>query len=243
MDYFVSNDRYETAASPAHYSERLFTLSNLPTLAYYYRPALPNPLKRRAAFGLSDADHLYICPQNLFKLHPDMDALIAGILRCDQRGRLIVIEGRVLHWTELLRARWARTLGDVLARVVFLPRQDSADYVNLIALSDVMLDTVHFNGMNTSLEALSVGTPVVTWPGEFQRGRHTQAMYAAMGMSDCIAHDADGYIDIAVRLAVDTEHGSATRQEIVHRNGVLFENPEVVREFERFFREAVAAAT
>jgi protein O-GlcNAc transferase len=241
MDFFVSNDLYETPGSPAHYSERLFMLSNLPTLAYYYRPTLPQPPKRRADFGLAGADHLYLCPQNLFKFHPDMDALIADILRRDARGRLVVIEGRVPHWTELLRARWARAFPDVLARVVFLPRQDSADYVNLIALSDVMLDTVHFNGMNTSLEALSVGTPVVTWPGEFQRGRHTQAMYARMGMRECIARDAAHYVDIAVRLATDAEHGAATRREILRRNGVLYENSDVVREFERFFRETLAA--
>ena len=217
-------------------------LSGLPTLAYYYRPPLPEPRRRRADFGLADADHLYICPQNLFKFHPDMDALIAGILRRDERGKLVVIEGRVARWTDLLRQRWERALPDVLARIVFLPRQGSADYVNLIAVSDVMLDTVHFNGMNTSLEALSVGTPVVTWPGEFQRGRHTQAMYAAMGMSDCVARDAAEYVDIAVRLATDADYGAAIRQEILQRNDVLFENAAVVREFERFFRAAIEAA-
>jgi hypothetical protein len=40
-----------------------------------------------------------------------------------------------------------------------------------------MLDTLHFNGMNSSLEALAVGLPVVTLPTQLQRGRHTRAMY------------------------------------------------------------------
>src|SRR4029077_1127234 len=128
-------------------------------------------------FGLSEDDHIYICPQNLFKFHPDMDALIAGVLRRDARGRLVVVEGRVGHWTELMRTRWQAAMPDVIDRVVFLPRQRPRDYINLIALADVMLDTVHFNGMNTSLEAMSAGTPVVTLPGQFQRSRHTQAMY------------------------------------------------------------------
>jgi predicted O-linked N-acetylglucosamine transferase (SPINDLY family) len=52
----------------------------------------------------------------------------------------------------------------------------SAEFVELIAVSDVMLDTLHFNGMNTSLEALAVGTPVVTLPGALQRGRRTTGM-------------------------------------------------------------------
>jgi protein O-GlcNAc transferase len=242
MDYFVSNDLYETGAAAGHYSEELFLLHDLGSLAYYYRPTLPQPPKARAAFGLDDDDHLYLCPQNLFKFHPDMDSLIAQILRRDIRGKVVVIEGRIDHWTELMRRRWNAVMPDVAARIVFLPRQNSADYLNVIALADVMLDTVHFNGMNTSLEAFAVGTPVVTSPGEFQRGRHTQAMYRKMGFTECVATDAARYVEIAVRLGTDPAYRETVRQEIMRRNGVLFEDARVAREFERFFRTSVAQA-
>ena len=238
MDYFVSSDLYESQAAQAHYSENLFLLHDLPSLAYYYRPTLPQLMKTRADFGLADGDRLYLCPQNLFKFHPDMDELIAGILRADPGGRLIVIEGRIGSWTDRIRRRWAASMPDAEKRIVFLPRQGSADYVNLIALADVMLDTVHFNGMNTSLEALSVGTPVVTLPGEFQRGRHTQAMYRKMGMTECIATDAANYVDVAVRLGTDRAYRRQIHDKILARNDVLFEDMQIVREFERFFREA-----
>lgn len=238
IDYFVSNDLYETPASQHHYSERLFLLHNLASLACYTRPELPAQPKSRADFGFSSQDHLYICPQNLFKFHPDMDDLIAGILRRDERGKLLMVAGRVEEWTALLKRRWAAFMPDVLNRIIFLPRMNGQDYVNLIAIGDVMLDTVHFNGMNTSLEALAVGTPVVTWPGVFQRGRHTQAMYRKMGVTDCIADCAESYVDLAVRLGTNAQYRSAVRERILERNGALFEDVEVVREFERFFREA-----
>ncbi len=240
MDYFVSNDLYEGPEAAGHYSERLVLLRDLGTLAFYYRPELPQPMKSRADFGLAAGDHLYICPQNLFKFHPDMDDLIAAILRRDVHGRLVVIEGRIGHWTDLIRARWQAAMPDVVDRIDFLPRQNPRDYVNLIAVADVMLDTVHFNGMNTSLEALAVGTPVVTLPGEFQRGRHTQAMYRKMGLPDCIAADPEQYAAIATRLGMDSDFRTAIRQEILERNAVLFEDIRVVREFERFFLEASA---
>lgn len=240
VDWFVSNDLYELPGAQAHYSERLFLLRDLGTLAYYYRPEQPQRPKARAAFGLSETDRVYLCPQNLFKFHPDMDALIAGILRRDTGGRLVLIEGRIPSWTSLLRGRFAASMPDVPQRIVFLPRMSATDYVNLIALADVMLDTRHFNGMNTSLEALSQGTPVVTWPGEFQRGRHTQAMYRKMGLADCVVGSAEEYVERAVRLAGDAPYRRGIRREILDRNGVLFEDARVVREFERFFREAVA---
>ncbi len=239
MDYFVSSDLYETQAAQTHYSETLFLLRDLGSLAYYYRPPALQQGRPRASFGLAAADHLYICPQNLFKFHPDMDALIAGILRRDPDGKLVVIEGRIETWTGLLRRRWAAVMPDVLDRIVFLPRQASPDYVNLIGLADVMLDTMHFNGMNTSLEAFSVGTPVVTLPGEFQRGRHTQAMYRKMGITECVAVDAAHYVEIAVSLGSDHAYRQTVHQQIMLRNGVLFEDMEVVRQFESFFREAL----
>lgn len=240
IDYFISNDLYETPGAQAHYSERLYLLHNLGSLAYYYRPEQALPQKNRSHFGLSDDEHLYVCPQNLFKFHPDMDELIAGILRRDARGKLVLISGRIDHWTDLLKRRWRESAPDVMNRITFLPRMDSLDYVNLIAVSDVMLDTLHFNGMNTSLDAFAVGTPIVTWPRALQRGRHTQAMYQKMGLTECIVDNAQAYIDQAVRLANDAGYRTAMKGEILKRNSALFEDIRVVREFERFFQETAS---
>ncbi|HTR59948.1 MAG TPA: tetratricopeptide repeat protein, partial [Casimicrobiaceae bacterium] len=219
IDYYVSADMYETPGSEEHYSERLFLLRDVGNIAYYYPPERAEPRKRRSDFGLSDEDHLYVCPQNLFKLHPDMDELIAGILRRDRLGRVVMIEGRIERWSELLKRRWAASMPEVMDRIVFLSRLDSQDFVDLIEASDVMLDTRHFNGYNTSLEAFAAGTPVVTWPGEFQRGRHTQAMYRKMGVTRCIVNDAREYVDVAVRAGTDRAYRAALRDEILERKG------------------------
>ena len=242
VDWFVSNDLYETAAAQPHYSEQLFLLHDLGSLAYYYKPALPPAAKTRAAFGLAEDRPLYLCPQNLFKVHPDMDDLIAGILRRDPCGVVVLVEGRVRNWTQLLRRRWQSTMADVQARIVFVPRMRDDDFLNLVALADVMLDTVHFNGMNTSLEAFAVGTPVVTLPGAFQRGRHTQAMYRKMGLDDLVAGDAQAYVESSVRLANDAGWRQAVSARIRAGSDVLFEDAAVVREFERFFRAALQRA-
>ena len=237
MDWFISNDLYEPEGAPEHYSERLFLLRDLGTLAYYYRPPAP-PRKRREDFGLPSQGALYLCPQTLFKLHPDMDALIAGILRADGGGRVVLIEGESSHWRAQLRARLTKAAPDIAERVLFLPRQKGSDFTALVACADVMLDTVHFNGMNTSLEAFAVGTPVVTLPGELQRARHTPGMYRKMGWLDCVAADAEDYVRIAVALGTEADRREQARRAIGERSAVLFEDARAVREFERFFREA-----
>jgi predicted O-linked N-acetylglucosamine transferase (SPINDLY family) len=101
-----------------------------------------------------------------------------------------------------------------------------------------MLDTVHFNGMNTSLEAFAIGTPVVTLPTDLQRGRHTAGMYRKMGLTQCVAKDAEDYVRIALSIATDRERRRQISNEILQRNYVLFEDMRAVREFERFFRES-----
>jgi predicted O-linked N-acetylglucosamine transferase (SPINDLY family) len=239
MDCFISNDLYETADSPAHYSERLVLLRDLPTCSYYYRPPVPSGLPRRAALGLPEDATIYICPQTLFKFHPDFDALLKGILERDPRGRLVLIQAGISAWNEQLLERFRRTMPEVVDRVLFLPAVPHAQFMQLLASSDVMLDPIHFNGANTSLEGLASGTPVVTLPTGLQRGRHTRAMYLKMGVSDCIAADATDYIDIAVRLGTDPQLRGELRARILARNDALYEDPRVLSEFERFFAGAL----
>jgi len=238
MDYFVSSDLYETAESAAHYSERLVQLHDLPSLAYYYRPERKVPNRTRAQFGLKDNEHVYLCPQTLFKLHPDFDRLIAGILERDGRGRLLLISAHGSEWSMRLAQRFSARIPHVSDRIQFVPALDLDGFLQLLSVVDVVLDTIHFNGMNTSLEAFSVGTPVVTLPGSMQRGRHTQAMYRRMGIEDCVAADEESYIAIAVGLAADPERRGALRERILRRNEVLFEDARVISEFEGFFERA-----
>jgi protein O-GlcNAc transferase len=232
MDYFVSSDLFEPADAAEHYSEKLFLLRGLGTLAYYHRPqASPG---RREDFGLPARANLYLCPQRLFKFHPDFDALLGGILRGDPDGRVVLIEdaGR-----ERLEARLAAALPDVAKRIVFLPRQSGEGFSSLVGACDVMLDTLHFNGMNTSLEAFAAGTPVVTLPTGFQRGRHTAGMYRRMRIDDAVARDGGDYVRIAVSLGREPDRRATLRAKIRERSEALFDDPQVVCEFERFFRE------
>jgi len=242
MDYFISSDLYEPGDAASHYTEKLFLLEDLATLAYYHRPDPPRDVPDREVFGLHESDHVYLCPQTLFKLHPQFDELLLGILTRDPDGVLVLIRGQYEDYTNQIRQRFSRTLKSVLERIVFLDPLPFPRFMQLLAIADVCLDTLHFNGMNSSLEALSVGTPIVTLPGAFQRGRHTQAMYRKMGILECIADDAAQYVDIAVGLGRDKGRAQAVRERILARNGVLYEDRRVVIEFERFFRHAVREA-
>ncbi len=240
MDYFISSGNAEPPGAENHYSERLVLPNRLTT--YYYRPKLPEESPSREKFGLPEDYNLYVCPQTLFKFHPDFDNVLGDILRQDPRGLLVLIEGNYKHWTELLRERFSRTFPDVIDRVKFLPRMSPGDFLSLQKTANAILDTPHFGGGSSSLESFACGMPIVTWPGEFMRDRLTLALYKQMGVMDCVANNAQSYLKIAYRLANDKIWRDEIREKIKANADVLYKDIEAVRELECFFETAVDEA-
>ncbi len=185
MTHFVSSRLMEGDGAQDHYSERLILKDSM--LIYYYRPEISGKRKSRGDFGFSGSENIYLCPQGIYKFHPDFDEVLGGILRGDPRGRLVLVEGFSRGWKSLLMDRFRKTIPEVAGRISFVPRQSRDDFLNLMAASDVMLDPVHYSGGNTTLEALAVGTPVVTLPSAYLRGRTTLGCYGRMGMMECVA--------------------------------------------------------
>ncbi|HYD30528.1 MAG TPA: tetratricopeptide repeat protein [Azospirillaceae bacterium] len=236
LDYFLSCDAQEPATGADHYSETLARLPG-PTL-YYPRPAFDG-LKSRVELGLPEDATIYVCPQSLFKIHPDFDRVLVEILRRDPRGLLAFVRGGHPHPWHQLHERLARRAPDVAERIVAVPPMSTRDFVALMAASDVMLDPLHYSGGNTSLEALSQGVPIVTWPGVFMRGRHTHGWYRLMGIDDLVARDWEHYIDLAVRLGTDADWRHHLHQRILAANGALFEHADSVTAIADFLEGAV----
>ncbi len=240
MDYYLSCEGLETPASDARYSETLIRLKHLHTC--YERPPVPERLLPRAEYGLPDTAHLYFCSQNLRKVHPDVDPVFADILRRDPHGLLLFIEERQAAITTMLRQRLQRTMPDVVERVRFVPRMDRTRYLNLVALADVVLDTYHYNGHNTTYDAIAAGVPVVTLPSDYQHGRYTAAVYRQMGVTDCIASSVEEYITLALRLATDRAERADIAARLHAASGAIFENQHAVDEMAEFFEYALETA-
>jgi protein O-GlcNAc transferase len=172
---------------------------------------------------------------------PAFDAVLARILRCDRGGEIVIVHDKQRDTFRLprLQARLRRSAHDVYDRIVFLPRAPSrAGYFQRLQACDVVLDTMHYCGGNTSLEAISMGTLVVTLPSELNRGRHTYAFFRKMGFMDTVAHTPDEYVDLAVRIATDIElrtHLRRVQQEHAH---ALYEDHGAVDQISDFFEQS-----
>ncbi len=235
LDYFISCEDFETEDSETEYSEPLVRMKNIPN--YFYRPdavELTGTREVRRIVGLPDKRRLYVVPQALFKFHPDFDAVLGEILRRDRNGLLILFEATQKALRKLLMDRFRQSIPDVTERIIFLPHLYFNDFLSFISSADAVLDTPHFCGGTTSLEVFSFGCPIVTWPGSRMASRFTYAYYKKMGVMDLVCKDSEQYIQRAVRLANDEEWKKQISDKILERNGVLYNNPDSVRELEQF---------
>jgi CRISPR-associated protein Csy1 len=232
----------EPPEAQSHYTENLVALPGIGTR--YERPAAPRATSRAAA-GLPPSGHLYLCPQSLFKIHPDNDALFARVLAADPTGRLVFFRDHDDPITEHFRQRLCGVLAsqgiDGAARTLFLPRVGHGEYLQVNALCDVMLDTLHWSGGNTSLDALASGLPLVTLPGRFMRGRQSYAMLRLAGLDDLVAKDADDYVRIAVRLATDRAWREAVAARLRDAVPRLFDDRAPIAALEAFLASHGAA--
>ncbi len=241
IDYFLSSDLLEPTETSEQYTEQLAQLPLLPT--YYFRPELPENTFARTDYGLPDNGALYVCPQTLFKFHPNFDTLIGDLLRRDPEGHLVLIDdGKGGYWNTLLKERIGRVCPEIIDRIVFVPRMSNEKFLGLLLLADALLDIPTFSGGNSSQEAFAMGAPIVTWPSNFMRGRVTAGCYNQMGLSDLIASDGEEYVSLALKLAHDSDFKRRMQDEIKANSHKLFERMEVVREMEDFFVRAYEAS-
>jgi len=124
---------------------------------------------------------------------------------------------------------------NVRDRVVLLPIMARETYLRVNAACDVMLDSLHWSGGNTSLDAFAAGLPVVTLPGEFMRGRQTLGMLRTLGLDELIARDPDDYVRLAVDVATDESWQAALRERIRAAHGNLFHDREAIAAMQRFY--------
>jgi len=82
---------------------------------------------------------------------------------------------------------------------------------------DIALDPFPFGGGLTSSEALWMGTPVTTMPGDRPASRQTVGFLDLLGLSDCAARSPAEYISCATKLAADPHRLAALRHSLRSR--------------------------
>lgn len=210
IDYYLT-DRFVT---PLERFADKFTekLVFLPALAPFRAPehappvnALPAARNGFLTFGSFS---------RMSKIGPAVVALWARVLREVPDARLAI--GSISGQDEMdkLTALFAAE-GIDAARLAFLPRKGMREYLEQHHQIDVILDAFPFGGSTTTLQALWMGVPTVTLPGDSMASRSSTGWLSLLGLdAPFVAQDKDDYVRKCVTLAADVEALATLRHEL-----------------------------
>jgi CRISPR-associated protein Csy1 len=214
MDGYFTCAEMEPADAASHYSEPLLLLPGIGT--EYAQPPLPGPVSR-AELGLPEGRRLYLFPHALYKLHPDNDKVMTAIAAHDPDSVLVMFcsEARaaLAPFRRRVDAAFRQAGLDPERHLCVLPMSSRERFLQIVRTCDVMVDSLHWSGGNTSLDALLCGLPLVTCPGKYMRSRQSAAMLRRMGMDELIVGTPDELVRLSVEIANSTEH----RQHVCQR--------------------------
>lgn len=193
IDTYLSSEFMEPPHASEHYREQLVRLPNS-GLTYDQLEIQPS-LKTRAELGIPEG-FVALLAQNPMKCIPKWDFLLKEVSE-RLHNPILAISGTRQYEQQITAERWAKAG----IRIHWMPQIATPDYMRLMQLCDVSLDTQAWNGGNTTIEALALGTPVVSLPTEFMRGRHGVAFLKMAGCESLLVETPEDY----VRLATDPE--------------------------------------
>lgn len=173
----------------------------------------------------------------LNKLTPVVAALWARVLKAIPDSRLLLKAGPLADSSvrKRVHALFAAH-GLEPGRVVLRARvPDNDGHLNAYGLMDVALDPFPYNGTTTSCEALWMGVPLLTLPGDRHAARVGASLLTAIGRPDLIAADEEALIAKAAALAADPNRLAEERRSLrpTMQRSHLCDARAFAREFER----------
>ena len=228
VDYFLTSDS-EEKGTDRYYSEKLIRMKGFGT--HFVRHVTNNPEGNDRNIVLETLKipkvaHLYVVISHLSRLGPLFDTAIAKILQMDRTGYVVIADsGRQRKSLEqIFLARLAQQAGGVITRVVFFSSAGLAETRQLIRSASVVLDPFPSGGLVGSLQAISLGVPVVTLPTDRIAGRTTLGLYRIMDYtpSSLVVNSSSTFVSAALSIAHQPILRRTHVDSILEKNSKLF---------------------
>lgn len=225
-------------------AERLWRLDPC-FLCYTPTPDAPAARTPRAA-GSTEPITLGCC-NALMKLNTPLLALWARVM-AQLPVAVLLLKGPGLD-TDIVARNLRRRMSDAgidTARVRLVGIDKAhAEHLKVYHTIDIALDTFPYNGTTTTMEALSMGVPVVTLSGDTHAARVGRSLLTNLGTPELISESPDDYVARVVALANDparlSHYHSTLRPRVL--GSVLCDAPGYAARFAKLLRQIVDAHT
>ena len=251
VDWFVSGRTLEPADAQEHYTERLLLLDgpgHVRAVPPFERPIEPP----RAGLGRAVGPTRFVSGANYYKLTPGVRRAWMQLL-ARVPGATLSLYPFGPAWSDgydsdrLLRLleRDADRAGVADERLsISAAFATVADMKRFLGMHDVYLDSFPFSGINSVLDPLTCGLPVVSLRGTNFRSRMGASALEDLGLEGLVGEDVEGYLAIAERLGKDPAQlrlwRNRIRGAIAAGKSKLWDSQWCSAEFARLFDEMEA---
>ncbi|HEY1736985.1 MAG TPA: tetratricopeptide repeat protein [Methylovirgula sp.] len=235
IDYVIADPFVVPEAQQKFYREKIVHLPDC------YQPSDPQrPVSAgssRADCGLPDDAFIFCSFNNPNKITPDLFDTWMRILKRTENSVLWLYCKSPQTIENLSRAREAH--GIAPERMIFASVARYEDYLGRLRCADLFLDSFPYNAGATCNDALWVGLPVLTCPGQTYVSRMAGSLLTAAGLPELIADSMRDYEKLAVRLAKEPGELADLRKRLVKKRETmpLFNMERFTRHLERAYRQ------
>lgn len=223
MDYFLSPAEAESETASEHYRELLVRLrdtwSNL-------EPAPTASVWTRTLVGATETEILLLVAQPMFKWSPSFRSALIKILVLEPSARLLFVQWPYAFsfraFELMLRDEMSKAGLFYAERVKVCGYLDHSDYLGLLSVADVALDTFGFSGGVSCADAVAMGVPVVTLQGTFLRGRQASALVTRLADHNDVTASVEEFIYRAIYVARLRRAGAVIKSDVAGREVACF---------------------
>ncbi|MEB3343723.1 MAG: methyltransferase type 11, partial [Okeania sp.] len=224
IEYYISGKlTARTETTQEQYTEKLVNLEGS-GLCFRYPIAetLPVVQPLRSSWGATDETTIFISGANFYKIIPEMRETWAKILSAVPNSILVLYPFNP-NWTNYYPVGpFIKQMRNTLERhnvntkrlVVIKALPSKSDIKKCLELADIYLDSFPYGGATSLIDPLMVGVPPVVVEGNALRFRQASALLREINMEELIADGEESYINLALKLANNSEFRQQKREEI-----------------------------
>ncbi len=238
IDYLIADDFVIPDGSDSAYSEKIIRLPHSYQVNDRNRETATDT-PSRTDFGLPDKGMVYCCFNASQKITRQTFTRWVEILNAVPDSVLWLLDPDP-NWPakEHLRS-CAKTMGLAPERLIFSQKAEQKQYLAAYRHADLFLDTLPYNAHTTASDALWMGCPVLTLPGDTFASRVAGSILTAAELPELIMNSEQQYRDMAIHLGQDKEDLADLKKKLARKRETcaLFDTGKFTRDFEKALLE------
>lgn len=230
--YMIADDYIVSPENEVYYTEKVLRIAcNQPIDRKRVIAASPS----RTDSGLPDKAFVYASFNGMQKITAECFGRWMTILAATEDSVLWLLAGDEVANQRLRDI--AEQRGVAADRLIFAPKAPNPHHLARIALADLFLDTFPYGAHSTAADAITMGLPILTMPGNGFASRFCGSILSAAGIPEMACSSPEDYVKRAIGFARDRQSLQAVRDSLKaqRETSALRDMPGLARRLEELY--------